>query len=59
MRGAEYKVEWDNYISPIVAYYASSKGEMLSFPFNSSTAVMYWNRGAFRDVGFEIPPETW
>ncbi|MFC0409839.1 extracellular solute-binding protein [Roseomonas elaeocarpi] len=52
-------VDWNNYLSPIAAYYATSKGEMLSFPFNSSTAVMYWNRGAFRDVGYEKPPETW
>lgn len=54
-----YKVDWSNYLPPIADYYATSKGEMLSFPFNSSTAVMYWNRGAFRDVGFEKPPATW
>jgi sn-glycerol 3-phosphate transport system substrate-binding protein len=52
-------VNWDNYLSPIAGYYATSKGEMLSFPFNSSTAVMYWNRGAFKQAGFEQPPETW
>jgi sn-glycerol 3-phosphate transport system substrate-binding protein len=52
-------VKWANYLSPIAGYYASSKGEMLSFPFNSSTAVMYWNRGTFKAVGFEKPPGSW
>jgi sn-glycerol 3-phosphate transport system substrate-binding protein len=52
-------VNWNNYLSPIAGYYATSKGEMLSFPFNSSTAVMYWNTGAFKAVGFEKPPESW
>ncbi|WP_159998044.1 extracellular solute-binding protein [Roseomonas sp. 18066] len=54
-----YSVQWDNYISSVGNYYATSKGEMLSFPFNSSTAVMYWNAGAYRAVGQEKPPETW
>ncbi|MDJ0390038.1 extracellular solute-binding protein [Roseomonas sp. E05] len=54
-----YDVDWSNYIAPIAAYYANSKGEMLSFPFNSSTAVMYWNRAEGRKVGFENPPATW
>ncbi|MGY4800347.1 extracellular solute-binding protein [Teichococcus aerofrigidensis] len=54
-----YTVKWDNYISSIGNYYATSKGEMLSFPFNSSTAVMYWNRDAYRAVGQEAPPATW
>ncbi|EFH10098.1 extracellular solute-binding protein [Pseudoroseomonas cervicalis] len=54
-----HQVAWDNYISSIGNYYATSRGEMLSFPFNSSTAVMYWNKGAYRAVGQENPPETW
>lgn len=54
-----YQVQWDNYISSIGNYYATSQGEMLSFPFNSSTAVMYWNKGAYRAVGQENPPATW
>jgi sn-glycerol 3-phosphate transport system substrate-binding protein len=59
MQSQGHQVEWNNYIAPIAAYYATSKGEMLSFPFNSSTAVMYWNRGEGKKVGFEKPPETW
>ncbi|MXP62205.1 extracellular solute-binding protein [Roseomonas sp. M0104] len=59
MSEQSHEVDWSNYIAPIAAYYANSKGEMLSFPFNSSTAVMYWHRGEGRKVGFENPPATW
>ncbi|MBE9603918.1 extracellular solute-binding protein [Acetobacteraceae bacterium H6797] len=54
-----YRVDWNNYIPSIGNYYATREGEMLSFPFNSSSAVMYWNKGAYRSVGFENPPATW
>ena len=34
---------------------------MLSFPFNSSTPVVYWNKDAFKKAGLdpEKPPVTW
>ncbi|UPG73851.1 extracellular solute-binding protein [Roseomonas gilardii subsp. gilardii] len=54
-----YRIDWTNYLPPIAAYYATSEGEMLSFPFNSSTAVMYWNRAAGRKAGIEQAPATW
>lgn len=40
---------------------STSKGEMLSMPFNSSTAVMYYNKDAFRKAGLDPnkPPKTW
>ncbi len=49
------------YIPTITSYYSTSKGEMLSLPFNSSTAVMYYNKDAFRVAGLdpEKPPVTW
>ncbi len=49
------------YIPTITSYYSTSKGEMLSMPFNSSTAVMYYNKDAFRKAGLdpEKPPKTW
>ena len=53
------QVNWNNYLSPIAGYYATSKGEMLSFPFNSSTAVMYWNRSVFAPLGFDTAPTSW
>ena len=54
-----YKVDWNNYFPGIARYYATSKGEMLSFPFNSSTALLYWNKDAFAKIGKDKAPATW
>jgi len=54
-----YKIDWSNYFAGIRAYYASSKGEMFSFPFNSSTAILYWNKDAFKKIGKSEAPKTW
>lgn len=60
---AENKVKFDPkaYIPTITGYYSTSKGEMLSMPFNSSSPVMYYNKDAFRKAGLdpEKPPVTW
>ena len=49
------------YIPTITGYYSTAKGEMLSMPFNSSTAVFYYNKDAFRKAGLnaDSPPKTW
>jgi sn-glycerol 3-phosphate transport system substrate-binding protein len=49
------------YLPAITGYYSTSKGEMLSMPFNSSSAVMWFNRDAFRKAGLDPanPPRTW
>ena len=52
-----YNVDWKNYFTGIRAYYASSKGDMFSFPFNSSTALLYWNKDAFKKIGKDAAPE--
>jgi sn-glycerol 3-phosphate transport system substrate-binding protein len=54
-----YKVDWNNYFPGIRAYYASSKGQMFSFPFNSSTALFYWNEDALQKIGKSEAPKTW
>ena len=60
---AEKKEKFDPkaYIPTITGYYSTAKGEMLSMPFNSSTAVFYYNKDAFRKAGLnaEKPPKTW
>jgi sn-glycerol 3-phosphate transport system substrate-binding protein len=50
-----------SYLPAITGYYSTTKGEMLSFPFNSSSAVMWYNKDAFRKVGLnpDAPPKTW
>ncbi|MDV3251195.1 extracellular solute-binding protein [Devosia sp. BK] len=54
-----YQIDWDNYLSGIASYFSTSKGEMLSLPFNNSTAVIYYNTDALEKVGFEGTPKTW
>ena len=54
-----YDIKWDDYFSGIANYYATSKGELESFPFNSSTALFYWNKDAFAKIGRDKAPETW
>ncbi|SHG66564.1 sn-glycerol 3-phosphate transport system substrate-binding protein [Kaistia soli DSM 19436] len=54
-----YAVDWDDYFSGIRSYYATSKGDMYSFPFNSSTPLLYWNKDAFAKIGKDHAPATW
>jgi len=54
-----YEVNWDDYFPGIARYYAASSGDMYSFPFNSSTALLYWNKDAFAKIGKDHAPATW
>src|SRR6476620_169929 len=49
------------YLPAITGYYSTSKGDMLSFPFNSSSTVMWYNKDSFLKAGPdpEKPPRTW
>ncbi len=47
------------YLPTITGYYSTTKGEMLSFPFNSSSAVMWYNKDALEKIGMKEPPKTW
>jgi len=48
-----------SYLPAITGYYSTSKGEMLSFPFNSSSMVMWINLDALKEAGIAAPPKTW
>ena len=39
------------YLPAITGYYSTAKGEMLSFPFNSSSMVMWVNKDALKKAG--------
>lgn len=54
-----YDIDWADYFAGVGSYYSTSQGELLSMPFNSSTAVIYYNTDALAKVGFEGTPETW
>ncbi|RVM37555.1 sn-glycerol-3-phosphate ABC transporter substrate-binding protein UgpB [Sinorhizobium meliloti] len=49
------------YLPGIVAYYSKPDGTMLSFPYNSSSPILYYNKDAFQKAGLNVntPPKTW
>ena len=61
MKEAGESFDPKSYLPAITGYYSTVKGEMLSFPFNSSSAVMWYNKDAFRKAGLnaDAPPKTW
>jgi sn-glycerol 3-phosphate transport system substrate-binding protein len=61
MKEAGEKFDPQAYLPAITGYYSTAKGEMLSFPFNSSSTVMWINKDAFRKAGLnpDQPPKTW
>jgi len=61
MKEAGEKFDPNSYLPAITGYYSTAKGEMLSFPFNSSSAVMWYNKDAFAKAGLDPnkPPKTW
>ena len=61
MREAGEPFDANIYLPTVTGYYSTSKGEMLSMPFNSSSAVMWYNRDEFKAAGLDAdhPPKTW
>ena len=49
------------YLPTVAGYYTDRKGNMLSFPFNSSTVMFYVNKDAFKKAGLDpnAAPKTW
>src|SRR6201985_1787928 len=47
------------YLPAITGYYSTSKGDMLSFPFNSSSTVMWVNLDALKKANIADIPKTW
>ena len=47
------------YLPTITGYYSTSKGDMLSFPFNSSSMVMWVNKDELKKAGVAEIPKTW
>ena len=61
MKDAGEKFDPSAYISAVAGYYTAPNGQMLSFPFNSSTTVFYFNKDAFKAAGLptDKAPATW
>jgi sn-glycerol 3-phosphate transport system substrate-binding protein len=51
----------DAYLPAVSGYYADGHGNLLSFPFNASTPILYYNKTMFRDAGLDpnVAPRTW
>ena len=49
------------YLSGIVAYYSRPDGQMLSFPYNSSSPILFYNASVYERAGLDPdePPTTW
>jgi sn-glycerol 3-phosphate transport system substrate-binding protein len=48
MRDAGYKFDPKSYVPAVSGYYTAPNGQMMSFPFNSSTTVMWFNVDALK-----------
>jgi sn-glycerol 3-phosphate transport system substrate-binding protein len=53
------EIDFDDYIAPILNYYKVG-GKLYSMPFNSSTAIIYYNKEVFQKAGLDPskPPAT-
>ena len=49
------------YLPAVSGYYSDLAGNLLSFPFNASTPILYYNKDQFRAAGLDenAPPKTW
>ena len=49
------------YLPAVTGYYTDLAGNMLSFPFNASTPILYYNKEQFRKAGLDpaVAPKTW
>jgi sn-glycerol 3-phosphate transport system substrate-binding protein len=61
MRDEDEAFSPGDYLPAITGYYADVAGNLLSFPFNVSTPILYYNKDLFRLAGLdpESPPKTW
>ena len=58
-QGAEFAP--DSLLPSVTGYYSDTSGNMLSFPFNASTPILYFNKDQFRLAGIDpdTAPATW
>ena len=61
MKDAGEPFDTKAYLPAITGYYSTAKGDMLSFPFNSSSMVMWVNKDGLKKAGLnpDSPPKTW
>jgi sn-glycerol 3-phosphate transport system substrate-binding protein len=55
------RFERSAFLPVISGYYSDVDGNLLSFPFNASTPILYYNKDLFSAAGLDAnaPPKTW
>ncbi len=55
------EVDWGDFLNVVRRYYTNREGKLVSMPFNSSTAILYYNKDMFREAGLDPdnPPSTY
>lgn len=51
-------LDTSDFLPAIRSYYAGKNGQLAGFPFNTSSAVMFYNAAAFKKAGISAP-KTW
>src|SRR6478752_10495172 len=61
MKDGGQKFDPSVYVPAVAGFYTAPNGQMLSFPFNSSTTIFYYNKDAFKAAGLDPnkAPTTW
>jgi len=54
-------IDTRDFIGPVAGYYAAADGRMMALPFNSSTAIAFYNKDMFQRAGLDPNafPATW
>lgn len=52
MKDQGININWADFLSVVKSYY-SFKGNLYSMPFNSSTAILYYNKSIFKKAGLD------
>jgi len=53
-----YETDWGDFLKPVADFYMVD-GEPVALPFNSSTAILWYNADKFKAAGFDKPADTW
>lgn len=48
-----------SFLKPLRTYYGDKEGRLFGMPFNSSSAVLYFNKTLFKKAGIKSAPKTW
>jgi sn-glycerol 3-phosphate transport system substrate-binding protein len=58
MAAEGYDIDWDDFVTPVADFYIVDETPA-ALPFNSSTAILWYNADHFRAAGFDAPADTW